>query len=445
MVMQGKDALPGESAMHETKHSGIKNDGKVCCRGWQREYFMSNEKKYYLRGVLEVVVTLFVSGGIIQTFFAEIGFSNQQIGSYTALTNLIQVVVMVLSIFLADTTRNVKGTMALLNLSTVVFCGVMLLPCLDPQMDTDTIYWLVMALCTVRNLFAGFSGILFFRMLYIVADPKDFSRLESNNSILCGVFSIAVSGTVSLLSAWIDFRTIMTVGFFVSALFSIGVSLALNSLRPRSGFAPAQAKRFRPSILLRRDFRFFYLPNFLRGLGNGLMGLMVVVCLKAVSSDTVVVSGLTAISSVAAVVGAWLFGALRKKADTALLYAGCSLLMCLLLPLMVAGSSIPVFCSLYFIISCAYYSNNIAGALYPTEYVPYEDIGAYTSVRLIVMTLGQAVAGYIVPELLEVLPAMLLLALVGTAQLVSGLLFLCYDRRYVHSGSLFCITDPQRN
>ena len=83
--------------------------------------------------------------------------------------------------------------------------------------------------------------------------------------------------------------------------------------------------------------------------------------------------------------------------------------------------------------------------MYPTEYVPYEDIGAYTSVRLIVMTLGQAVAGCIVPELLVVLPAILLLALVGTAQLVSGLLFLCYDRRYVHSGSLFCITDPQRN
>ena len=396
---------------------------------------MSNEKKYYLRGALEVVVTLFVSGGIIQTFFAEIGFSNQQIGSYTALTNIIQVVVMVLSIFVADTTRNVKGTMALLTLSTVVFCGVMLLTCLDPRIDTDTVYWLAMALCTVRNLFAGFSSILFFRMLYIVADPKDFSRIESNGSILCGVVSIAASGAVSFLTALFEFRAIMTAGFFVSTLFSVGVSLALNSLRPRGSFAPAQAKRFRSAMLLRRDFRFFYLPNLLRGLGNGLMGMMTVVCLHAISTDTTVVSGLTAISSVAAVVGAWLFGALRKKADTALLYAGCSILMCLLLPLMVVGSSVPVFCSLYFIISCAYYSNNIAGALYPTEYVPYEDIGAYTSVRLITMTLGQAIASYIVPEMLEVLPAMLLLALIGAAQLTSGLLFLRYDRRYVHPGA----------
>ena len=393
---------------------------------------MSNEKKYYLRGVTEAVVTLFVSGGIIQTFFAEIGFSNQQIGSYTAWTGIIQVAVMVLSIFFADTTRNVKGTMALLNLSSAVFCAVMLLPCFDRRMDTDTVFLLVMALCTVRNLFTGFNGILFFRMLYIVADPGDFSRLESRNSALCGAISIAVSGTVSFLAVRVDFRSIMAVGFAVSVLFAVGCSLALNGLKERNGFVPPQAKRFRPAILLRRDFRFFYLPNLLRGLGNGLMGMMVVVCLHAVSTDTAVVSGLTAISSVAAVVGAWLFGILRKKADTALLYAGCSLLMCVLLPLMVVGRSIAVFCALYFVISCAYYSNNIAGALYPSEYVPYEDIGTYNSVRLIVMTLGQAVASYTIPALLEIVPTVLLLALIGTAQLGSGLLFLFYDRRHVH-------------
>ncbi len=393
---------------------------------------MSNENKYYLRGVFETVVTLFVSGGIIQTFFSEIGFSNQQIGSYTALTSVIQVVVMVLSIFFADTTRNVKGTMALLNLSSAVFCAAMLLPCFNRQMETDTVFWLVMVLCTVRNLFIGFSGILFFRMLYIVADPADFSRLESKSSMLCGVVSIAASGTVTFLATKFDFRSIMAVGFAVSILFSFGMALALNSLRDRKGFAPPQAKRFCPSILLRRDFRFFYLPNLLRGFGNGTMSMMVVVCLHAISNDTAVVSGLTAIASVAAVVGAWLFGTLRKKANTATLYAGCSLVMCLLLPLMVVGRSVAVFCTLYFIINCAYYSNNIAGALYPSEYVPYGDIGSYTSVRLIVMTMGQAIASYVVPGLLEVLPTMLLLALVGAAQLVSGLLFFAYDRRYVH-------------
>ena len=127
-----------------------------------------------------------------------------------------------------------------------------------------------------------------------------------------------------------------------------------------------------------------------------------------------------------------MFGILRKKADTAVLYAGCSLVMCLLLPLTVAGGSTAVFYVLYFIICCAFYSNNIAGALYPSEYVPYEDIGAYTSVRLIVMTLGQAIASYAVPGLLEVLPTALLLTMFGAAQLVSGLLFLRYDRRYVH-------------
>ena len=106
--------------------------------------------------------------------------------------------------------------------------------------------------------------------------------------------------------------------------------------------------------------------------------------------------------------------------------------MCLLLPLTVAGRSALLFCGLYFIIHCAYASNNLAGALYPSEYVPYEDIGTYTSVRLILMTAGQAIASYAVPYLLEAIPAALMLALGGAAQLCSGLLFLYYDRRWAH-------------
>lgn len=395
---------------------------------------MSNEAKYYLRGCLESVVVLFIAGGIIQTFFADIGFTAQQIGNYTGLASIVQVVVMILSIFFADTTRNVKGTMALLCSGSVIFCAVMLVPCLTEGVSADTVYWLSMVLCVVRNLMAGFSGILFFRMMYILADPADFSRLESNNTILCGIVSIAASSLVSFLAAQVGFRSIMAAGFIISILFSFGMAWALNSLRPRGDFSPPPAQPFRPAVLWRRDFRFFYLPNLMRGICNGLMGMMTVVFLREISADTATVSTLTAISSVATVVGAWLFNQLHKRFfRTATLYAACSAVMCLLLPLLLIGRSPLLFFILHFVIYCAYASNNIAGALYPSEYVPYEDIGAYTSLRLIVMTLGSALSSYAIPFLLDRMPTAALLTLCGAVQLASGLSFLYYDRRYVRS------------
>ncbi len=392
---------------------------------------MSNDVKFYLRGMMNSVVQLFIAGGIIQTFFAEIGFSAQQIGSYTALNGIVQVVTMILSIFIADSTRNVKGTMALLNLSSVFFCGVMLLPCLVDDMNVEFVFWMAMALCTLHILVSGFNGILFFRFMYILAKPEEFSRLESNNTIFCGAVSIAASGLISFFAARFNFRSVMAVGFVISIIFSVGSSLALNSVRQRNDFAPVPAQPFRPSVLGRRDFYSFYLPNLLRGFACGLIGMMTVVFLQEITTDTAVVSGLSVISSVGSILGAWIFRNLKRKLDTATLYAGGSLLMCIFLPLMLLGHNTAVFYALYFVVYCAYISNNTAAALYPSEYVPYEDIGAYTSVRLIIMTLGQSIASYSIPFLLETLPAWLLLMLGGAAQLASGLMFLRYDRKYI--------------
>lgn len=60
----------------------------------------SNNIKYYIWASINVIVLSFTSQGFIQTFFPEIGFSSRQIGTYASLISVVQIVVMIFSVFL---------------------------------------------------------------------------------------------------------------------------------------------------------------------------------------------------------------------------------------------------------------------------------------------------------------------------------------------------------
>ncbi len=398
---------------------------------------MSNETKYYLRGAFACVSNLFISGGILQTFFADIGFTSRQIGAYTSMISIVQVIVMILSIFFADTAKNVKRTMALFTLSPVLFCFVMLAASLIPSPDPDRVFLAAMVICFFQNIFLGFNNVLHFRLIYIVTESENFSRLENKNAVFSGILSIGISALVPFLSTMFPFRSIMTVGFIVSIVFLVVTSLLLHSMKPRSEFTDSSPRSgFSFSMLLDHKFRYFYLPNFLRGCASGLMGIIAVICIREISDDVSVVSSLPTILSVASIACSCIYQPLRKKFGTAVIYLLSSVIMCLLLPMMLLWKAPLIFCLLYFIVCIGYSAINIAGALYATEYVPYQDIGSYTSVRLIVMTSGQALASYGVTILLDHLPAVAIVILCGAAQLISGAMYFYYDHRYVRPRAL---------
>lgn len=396
----------------------------------------SNEVKFYIWGAINAIVLMFTNGGIIQTFFLEIGFSNQQIGTYTSLIGIVQIIVMILSVFLADSIRNVKGAVATLPLSRIVLCLAMLPACWSDMTSIRGVYFVALICCCIQNLFVGISDVLQYRLPYLIIDMKKYAKLENNNGIISGICSILVSGAIAFMAALFSYRRIMAVGFcfcIVSCLISFWL---VKSMKEREEFQEkAVQDKFSFSKLWKREFAYFHVPNLLRGFAAGLMNIMAVVCSKEITSKASVTSSLATIIACSSIVGCALYQVWRKKIKTARLYTLSSILMCLFLPIMLIGKNATVFRICYFIIGVWYNIINASGSVYATEIVEYSDIGTYSSVRLIVLTLGQAISSYVVTLAMDYVPTVVILCVCGLCQLISGFMYHFYDTKYqkVHS------------
>lgn len=392
---------------------------------------MSNNMKYYIWGSINTIITFFISGGIIQTFFNEIGFSSRQIGTYTSLISVVQIVVMVLSILLADRVTKVKDAISLLTLSRILICLAMLPACFSDTLSVKIIYYIALICCCIQNLFVGFSNVLTYRLPYFIIDMKDYAKIENNNVMISGAFSILISGAITFLSAIFPFRAIMATGFVLSIVFCLCSSWLVKSMKIKNEFPEsAKQKKFMLHKLWEHKFRYFYAPNFFRGIAAGLMGVMTVVCMKEITSNASVISGLTTIASVASIIGCALYQVLRNRLKTAALYLLSSILLFLFLPITLTGRSVGIFCICFFFLYIALNIINVSGAIYASEIVRYNEMGTYTSVRLITMTLGQAVANYAVVAAMDYMPTVLILTVCGLAQLASGIMYYHYDVKY---------------
>lgn len=392
---------------------------------------MSNSIKYYMRGAMTAVILLFTSGAIIQIFFTEIGFSGRQIGAYTSLISIAQIVAMVLSIFTADNIKNVKDTLAVLLLSPSLLCLALLPSCFSANENVTIIYYIALLFCVIQNLFLGFSNVLTYRLPYLIIPMSDYAKLENNNGIISGIFSIVISSIISFLATIFPFRRIMAFGFILSLVFCLFSFILIKSMKIKTPISqPTEKESFSFKKLLKREFKYFYMPNFLRGLAMGLINIISVVCVKEITTNASVISGLAVLLSVASIVGCALYQLFRRKLKTSTLYMICSIQMFLFLPGMLIGKNVSIFCICYFIACIGYNIINVSGAVYATEIISYTDIGTYTSVRLIVMTLGQAISSYGVAVAMEYMPSVVILTICGMAQLISGIMYYLYDMRY---------------
>jgi len=158
----------------------------------------------------------------------------------------------------------------------------------------------------------------------------------------------------------------------------------------------------------------------------GVISVIPVICRQEITSDSSVLSGFSTILSVSMITGCMIYQMIGRKTKTAVLYLTWSILEFVFMSLMLSGTNIYIFCICYLILCMGFYITNVAVPVFITEIIPYKDIGTYTSVRIVVMTLGQAVASYGTTVLLDYVPAAVILVGAGCAQLISGIMYFHY-------------------
>lgn len=396
---------------------------------------MDNEKKYYIYSCMWSVVQLFIAGGVLQSLFLEFGFSGRQVGNYVSMANIAQILIMIGSVFWADKVKQIRETIAWMMLSPIPFVLFMLFLCFWKNMKVSEAYAGVMLLGFMVNLIVGFYNILCYRFPYLVIDIKNYSRLTNNQGIINNVLLVLVSGAISFLAAIFSFRKIMTAGFIFTIVLCIITTVTVKKMKIVKAYPSVPAgEQFFWEKLKQPVFRYFLFPNFLRGISDGTMGVITVICAEEITDRSEILSLLVTVNAVALILGSALYQAIRKKVSTVRLYMFFGFVMCLFFPSMILGKRLEIFIICYFTASIGYAIVSNAGAIYPTEIIGYYEIGTYTSIRFIAMTLGKAVAGYGVAVAMDYVPTMIVLLVSGICQATSGIFYYRYDVRYRNSG-----------
>ena len=400
----------------------------------------SNEIKYYMRGVTGVFAGLSTCGGILTAYYAFLGFSNQQIASFSSVGSAIQIIVYIASIFVADRMKNIKHWIAWLTLSSVLPCLALLPFSLTDEPNTAAAYYLYLAASCANSLLAGLAGSLTYRLPYLIINMKDFARLENVNSIISNCFSIGSKILLTFLTAFFFLRQLMFWGMLIGIFFSVIYTLLTLSLKidpsydSNSEENASAATSGKPAFSLEKlkmiQIRYFHVPNLLRGLSSAAIGLSTVVFMNEITPDTTAMSTLSTLMAVSSILAAMLYQALRKKITTVKLYLASSVAMFIGLGSCLIGKNIVIFFLFFFLAYFGYMIISTAGAVYATEIVGYYDIGTYSAVRMIALMTGTAIGSQGIAIAMDHIPTLPILAVCGMCQLISGILYYRFDVKY---------------
>ena len=85
--------------------------------------------------------------------------------------------------------------------------------------------------------------------------------------------------------------------------------------------------RFHADSFFLPHFKWFYLPNYLRGLGMGVMNSISVICIEEITDDASFVSGLVTLLAASAISGSLLCNLCKKRLTSTGQYVCASILM----------------------------------------------------------------------------------------------------------------------
>ena len=390
---------------------------------------MNNEVKYYTKITLRTVILLFITSGITQTFFSQMGLSPSQISLISSLVNISQIIIMIANIFISDMIKNLKRIISVLMLSPILYFTVFLPFCFQEAPNTNIFFWCAVLISFIFNLFLGFYNVLSYRFIYQITDIKNYAKLTNVAVIISSILTIVISAAISYFSSVFNFRHVIISVFLLGIVFSVLTSITVKSMviiNPDT----EQKKKFEFSKLFNREFTYFYFPNFMRGCANGIMTIISVICIKNITDNPTELSALVTVYYIASIIGSIVYESVRKKIKTGTIYALSSILMLATLPFSLLGNNMPIFFIFYTVATIFYIIIASSCAVYFSEIIHYDDIGTYTAVRLIIMTIGQAVSSFFVSFLIDRIPSVYLLILCGICQLISGIMFYCYKPKH---------------
>ena len=387
----------------------------------------TNKVKICIAAILYSTAMMFVSGSILQAFMLAYGMSDGQVYLFNSITQWAQVAAMLLMLFFADKIKKTITVTAFFGLGLAFLSAVFLIAVLDKNGSLRAWFAIFCAVAAVSYFVLGMYNVVCYRIPYHAYNVKDYGVMTGISATIAGAGTFALSFLYTFIVRKLPYFTAVTI-FFSLALVCFIVTFLFNvSLKDVSQQFPEQLPRKNASgfreVLKNKDTWFLLVPNFTRGLAQGIFSVLTVVGLSMEILNTKTSTYVNVVIQVSILLSNFSFIFLCKKFKSSTITIVFTALICVAFPLLVVRGKLVDYLIGYFFISFFITIIGTAIPLTVTEVVPAEQIGAFTSIRMMVFTAGNAVSSLLIMPIARLVGYVGLLVFASVMQLICGLAY----------------------
>ena len=358
------------------------------------------------------------------------GFSEQKVYLFNSVTQIAQVAVILFMTFFSGKIRKVKLITGLSYLSLGFLALILLLGAIRPEIAGNTYVIAVFVATVISNCGVGVYTVMSYCLPYYIIDMRDYGKVAGLGTITSGIISFALSMLYTFLVAKLDYMNIMICMFGLSIvcfLLSSRICMSLKEIETQERFASVNKKDLF-EVFKNKDTYVLLFPNFARGLATGIVSVITVIAISRNILDEKTSAYVNIMMQIGSFSGNALFVAFYKKATSAVMLLISTIGYCVIFPFCISGGLVS-FLILFLIFYIFRMIIDTSIPVLVTEIIPQNQIGAYTSVRMLIFILGQAVATLIISPLVGFIGYTGLLIFSSVMQLVCGGAYFLVSRK----------------
>jgi predicted MFS family arabinose efflux permease len=336
----------------------------------------------------------------MQTFLIQAGFSAQQVYLLNSLMQVMQVAMMLVLTFLSGKIKRVKTVTSISYLSLSLLTVVFLIGAINPELIKHGYVIAVFIVAAISYVGVGLYTILAYCLPYYTIDMKDYGKMTGISTAIAGGASFLMSLAYSILLSKFSYMKTTAAFFVIAIICFVLTSIVCASMRAKTVEASeeSQSRNDVTAVFKNKNTYILLIPNFTRGLSVGIFNVIATIAISTSILNETTSSYVNVVLQIATFTGNMFFALAYKKFSTKNLLLLATLGVCVSFPLSLEFGVIGFFCC-FAIASFFRFVIDIAIPVIITEIIPEEQIGPYTSIRMLIFTGAQAVATLIITPL----------------------------------------------
>jgi predicted MFS family arabinose efflux permease len=259
---------------------------------------------------------------------------------------------------------------------------------------------------------------------------SNYGRFTSLQMVFTGAGTFAFSSLHTFVISKFDYLPSMACFFAFSILLFMMASFFCLSMKEKKDVevSRSSSKEDYVAVFKNKDTYVLLIPNFARGIAVGVVNVITVIAISSALLDEQTSAYINIVMQVAMFAGNLLYAAFCKKIPTRRVLLIATVGASLFLPICLNFGTLGFLLIFFF----AYFFRMIMDTALPvivTEIIPREQIGAYTSIRMLVFTGAQAVAALLITPIVNIIGYVGLLIVASVMQIVCGVVYYAVARK----------------